>query len=263
MPRFSANLTMLFSELPFLERFGGAARAGFRAVEFLFPYEFGVGELRDALERSRLELDLFNLPAGNWAAGERGMAVFPERRAEFRQGIDAALQYATELGTRKLNCLVGLRDASLGWAAQYGCVVENLSWAAKQVADRGMTLHIEQLNPIETPGFFVDNLAVAEQILADVGSPDLRLQFDAYHVQRTHGNVVATLRRLIDRVGHVQIADSPERGEPGSGELAYRRILGELDELGYSGRVGLEYRPTVPTNESFGWVAEYGWRIDV
>ena len=263
MPRFSANLSMLFTELPFPERFGAAAGVGFRAVEFLFPYEYAAEELRDTLGRAGLTLDLFNLPAGDWSAGDRGTAVFPERRAEFREGIDLAVRYATELGTRKLNCLVGLRDASLPWDDQYECAVENLRWAAQQVAGRGITLHIEQLNPIETPGFFVDGLAVAERMLADVGSPHLRLQFDVYHVQRTQGNVVATLRRFIDRVGHVQIADSPERGEPGSGELAYGRILGELDQLGYEGRVGLEYRPTVPTRESFRWVAEHGWRIDV
>lgn len=162
---------MLFTELPFLDRFAGAASSGFRAVEFLFPYDFEVGALREALGRAQLKLDLFNLPAGNWAGGERGTAVLPERRAEFRRGLEAALRYAAALETRKLNCLVGLRDA--------------------------------------------------------------------------------------------QIAGSPERGEPGTGELAYPRILGELDELGYSGRVGLEYRPTVPTIESFTWVAEYGWRIDV
>jgi hydroxypyruvate isomerase len=263
VPRFSANLTLLFTDRPFLDRFAAAAAAGFRAVEFMFPYEFEVGQLREVLQRNEIELDLFNLPAGDFGGGERGIAVAPGRRVEFRRGVEAALSYAPALGTRKLNCLVGLRDPSLTWDAQYSCAVENLTWAAGLVGESDITLHVEQLNPIETPGFFLDNLAVAEQLLADVASPHLRIQFDVYHVQRTQGNVVATLRRLIDRVGHVQIADSPGRGEPGTGELAYRYILGELDSLGYPGRVGLEYRPTLPIEESFRWVSEYGWRIDL
>jgi hydroxypyruvate isomerase len=263
MLRFSANLTFLFADRPFLDRFPAAGAAGFRSVEFMFPYEFGVEQVREVMRRAELEIDVFNLPAGNWTAGELGIAVLPDRAEEFHQGVDAALQYAQELGTRKLNCLVGRRDSALEWETQYSCAVENLSWAAARAGERGVTLHVEQLNPIEFPGFFLDNLPVVERLLSDVDSPHLRLQFDVYHVQRTQGNVVATLRRLIDRIGHVQIADSPGRGEPGTGELAYHYILDELDSLGYPGRVGLEYRPTLPTGESFGWVSENGWRLDV
>jgi hydroxypyruvate isomerase len=262
MPRFSANLTMLFTELPFLDRFAAAAAAGFRAVEFQFPYDFEVDELKARIQRYELEVDLFNLPAGDFAAGERGVAVIPARREEFRRGVHRALRYAAALGTRKVNCLVGLRDDAIGHETQYHCAVENLRWAAARAAEAGLRLLVEQLNPIETPNFFLDELPLAERILADVQSADLRLQFDVYHVQRTQGNVVDTLRRLIDQVGHVQIADSPGRGEPGTGELNYRYILTELDRLGYSGRVGLEYRPTRSVNETFHWISEYGWRID-
>ncbi len=259
MPRFSANLTLLFTELPFLERFGAAAAAGFRAVEFQFPYDFEIDELKARIQRYQLEVDLFNLPAGDLAVGERGVAVIPARREEFRRGVHRALRYAAALGTRKVNCLLGLRDDGIGHETQYQCAIENLRWAAARAAEAGLRLLMEQLNPIESPKFFLDGLPLAERILADVQSVDLRLQFDVYHVQRTQGNVVDTLRRLIDQVGHVQIADSPGRGEPGTGELNYRYILTELDRLGYSGRVGLEYRPTRSVNDSFHWISEYGW----
>ena len=262
MPRFSANLTFQFNEVPFLERFGAAAALGFRAVEFMFPYEYAVDELDARLRDSGLVLDLFNLPAGDFAGGERGTAVFPARQTEFRTGVESALQYSTALGTTKLNCLVGLRDSALPWREQYDCLVRNLKWSAARVGAVGASLHIEQLNPIETPGFFLDSLALAERLVNEVGSPHLRLQFDVYHVQRTQGDVLTALHRLVDRVGHVQIADSPGRHEPGTGELHYPNILAELDRLGYRGRVGLEYKPSQTTAESLAWVREYGLRID-
>lgn len=261
MPRFSANLTLLFAELPFLERFAAAAAAGFHAVEFQFPYDFEIGELKARIRRYQLEVDLFNLPAGDLAAGERGVAVIPARKEEFRRGVHRALRYAAALGTRKVNCLLGLRDDGIGYETQYRCAIENLRWAAARAAEAGLCLLVEQLNPIESPRFFLDGLPLAERILVDVGSVDLRLQFDVYHVQRTQGNVVDSLRRLIDKVGHVQIADFPGRGEPGTGELNYQYILTELDRLGYSGRVGLEYRPTRSVSDSFHWISEYGWSI--
>ncbi len=263
MPIFSANLSLLFGEVPFPERFSAAAACGFRSVEFLFPYDYQPAEIAGHLAAHDLVLDLFNLPAGDFAAGERGTAVFPARRTEFRAGVQEAVRYAAVLGTRKLNCLVGLRDPDDAPERQYDCLVENLAWAAAQVGAAGRTLHVEQLNPIETPGFLLDSLAVAERLLDDVASPHLRLQFDVYHVQRTQGDVVTALRRLAGRIGHVQIADSPERHEPGTGELNFGFILGELDRLGYRGRVGLEYRPTGPTPETLDWVTAHGWRIDV
>lgn len=262
MAIFSANLGFLFTEVPFLERFRAAAACGFHSVEFMFPYDYAAHELREQLDEAGLSLDLFNLPAGDFAAGERGVAASPTRRADFREGVAAAIEYAAELGTSKLNCLVGLRDPALPWDEQYACLVENLAWAAARIGSVGRTLHIEQLNPTETPHFFLDSLGVAERLLADVGSPHLRLQFDVYHVQRTQGDVVSALRRLIDRIGHVQIADSPDRHEPGTGEINYRFVLAELDRLGYRGRVGLEYRPTQTTPNTLQWVTEYGWRLD-
>lgn len=262
MPVFSANLGFLFTEVPFGARFHAAAACGFRSVEFMFPYEYPLQELYASLHEARVSLDLFNLPAGDFDSGERGLAVSSTRREEFREGVEAAVGYATKLGARKLNCLVGLRDPSLSWDEQYACLVENLRWAAARIGSAGRVLLVEQLNPYETPGFFLDSLEIAERLLADVGSPYLLLQFDVYHVQRTHGDVVSRLRRLIDRVGHVQIADSPDRHEPGTGEINYKFVLGELDRLGYRGRVGLEYRPSQATADTFQWVTEYGWRVD-
>lgn len=263
MPTFSANLGFLFTEVPFLERFAAARACGFRAVEFMFPYGWDTDELARRIAEEGLILDLFNLPAGDFEAGERGMATDPARRDEFRGGVERALERADALGVRKLNCLVGRRDETVAWQVQYDCLVDNLRWAASRVGSTGGTLLVEQLNPIENAGFFFDHIGLAEHILDDVGSPHLRLQFDVYHVQRTQGDVVATLRRLIDRIGHVQIADSPERHEPGTGELNFGVILAELDRLGYDGRVGLEYRPSSSTAESLGWVAANGWCLDV
>lgn len=262
MPTFSANLGFLFTEAPFPERFAAARQCGFRAVEFMFPYAYDTGELARRIGDAGVVLDLFNLPAGDFDAGERGVAVHPARRGEFRDGVERALERADALGVRKLNCLVGRRDDAILWGAQYDCLVDNLRWAADQVGSTGRTLLVEQLNPLENPGFFLESIGLAERVLDDVGSRHLRLQFDVYHVQRAQGDVVSTLRRLIDRVGHVQIADVPERHEPGTGELNYPFILAELDRLGYEGRIGLEYRPSGPTAERLGWVAANGWRLD-
>jgi hydroxypyruvate isomerase len=262
LPKLSANLTFLFNEVPFPERFEAAANAGFDAVEFMFPYEHIEKQLGDLLERHGLGLDTFNLPAGDFAAGERGMAVFPGRRGEFKAGVETALRYAAALGTSKLNCLVGLRDPSLTWDEQYQCLVENLRWAADRIGREGVTLQIEPLSPPEVPNFFLDSVGLAERILEEIGSPDLRIQFDVYHVQRAQGDVVTALRRTIDLLGHVQVADSPGRGEPGSGELNFNYILTELDRLGYEGYVGLEYRPTQSTVESLNWLEGNGWHGD-
>jgi hydroxypyruvate isomerase len=262
MPRFSANLTFGFTEVAFLERFGAAGDLGFRAVEFMFPYEHRAAEIEGRLREAGLVLDLFNLPAGDFAAGERGTAVYPVRRTEFSNGVDLALEYAQVLGTTKLNCLVGLRDPALAWEEQYDCLVSNLRWAAARVGAAGATLLVEHLNVIETPGFFLDSLDLAERLLDDVGSAHLRLQFDAYHVERTQGDVISAIRRHIDRVGHVQIADAPGRHEPGTGTMDYPAFFVELDRLGYRGRVGLEYKPSGMTADSLGWVEAYGLRID-
>jgi hydroxypyruvate isomerase len=259
LPKLSANLTFLFNEIPFEQRFEAAADAGFESVECMFPYDLGAERTAELLGRHHLRMDLFNLPAGDFAAGERGVAVFPDRVAEFRDGVARALDMAAHLGTSKLNCLVGLRDAASGEDEQYRCLVDNLTWAAEEIGARGVTLHIEPLCAAEVPGFFLDSVALAERILDDVASPHLKLQFDVFHVQRGRGDVVASLRASIDRIGHVQVADSPDRGAPGSGELNFNYVFAELDRLGYAGRVGLEYRPGGSTAESLTWLISNGW----
>jgi hydroxypyruvate isomerase len=224
-----------------------------------FPYDYEPQVLSDVLGRHGLRLDLFNLPAGDFAAGERGLAVDPSRCAEFQAGVEMALGYAAALGTRKVNCLVGNLDPSVSRDDQYRTMIQNLTWAAARTGAAGMTLHVEQLCAAEAPTFFLHSIDLAERVVDEVASPHLRIQFDVYHVQRAHGDVVSVLRRLVDRVGHVQIADSPGRSEPGTGELNYDYILGELDRLGYAGVVGLEYRPTRPTRESLEWLEAHGW----
>lgn len=261
MPRFSANLGFLFPEVPFLDRFERAAAAGFEAVEYMFPYDYELEDIRRALEETGLRQDLFNLPAGDFQAGERGIAVDPGRHEEFAAGVERALETAEALGCRKINCLVGLRKEDLDWDTQYRCLLENLTSAAERVGSAGLTLHIELLNTIETPRFFLDSIDLVNRILDDVASPHLLFQCDLYHLQRTSGNLVPTMRSLGARIGHYQIADAPDRHEPGTGEIDYRYVLAEIDASGYQGFVGLEYKPSGGTEESFAWIAEYGYGL--
>jgi len=260
VPRFSASLEFLWTDLPFLERFAAASRAGFDAVEYMFPYDHDAGDIAGLLRGAGLEQELFNLPAGDFDAGERGFAVDPSRREEFREGVETALTYADRLGCLKLNCLVGLRDPALRWEDQFACLVENLGHAAGRLEAEGRTLQVELLNTKETPGFFLDSVPLVERVLEAVDAPNLRFQFDVYHVQRTSGDLVATIRALADRIGHYQVADAPDRHEPGTGEIAYPFVFDAIDATGYRGRVGLEYRPSGPTDGSFGWMDQYGRR---
>jgi hydroxypyruvate isomerase len=259
VPRFSANLSMLFDDAPFLERFPRAAAAGFDAVEYLFPYEHDAEDLRKTLDTHGLRQDLFNLPAGDFAGGERGIAVDPARRDEFADGIETALRYAEALGNRKINCLVGKSVDGVAPQDQYACLVENLNAAATRLGEQGITLQAELLNPIQTPGFFLDSMERVRLLLKDV--PTLSFQCDVYHLQRTQGNLVETMRAIGDRIGHVQIADSPDRHEPGTGEIDYGFVLRELDALGYSGCVGLEYAPSARTEDTLGWIEALGYSL--
>lgn len=263
MPRFSANLGFLWGERPFPERFAAAAAAGFDAVEYMFPYSFDPSELKRRLRESGVRQDLFNLPAGDFDAGERGIANDPSRRDEFRAGVERALRYADALDCRKLNCLVGLRLPDVPWDEQWRCLVENLDDAASRLGADGRTLHVELLNPTETPGFVLDSVALVDRLLREVASPHLRFQCDLYHLQRTSGDLVNTIETFGDRIGHYQIADAPGRHEPGTGEIAYPFVLQTIDRVGYDGHVGLEYRPSGATDDSFGWIQEYGYALEM
>lgn len=258
MPRFSPNLTLLFSERPFLERFEAAARAGFAYVEFQFP-QAPPDEVARALRSTGLRLVLFNLPAGDWDAGDRGMAADPGRTELFRRGVREAVELARMWGCGRLNCLAGKRLDGVPEDEQWRCLVDNLQFAARVLASAGLTLLVEPVNPYDVPGFLVNTTAQALRVLDEVAAANLQVQCDVYHMQRAEGNLVPGLRRLLPRLGHVQIADAPDRHEPGTGEIHYPYVLRELDRMGYAGFVGLEYRPLGRTEEGLGWVEAMGF----
>jgi hydroxypyruvate isomerase len=252
MPRFAANLSFLFGEHPFLDRFAAAAEAGFTAVEYMFPYEHPAPEVKARLEDAGLEQALFNLPAGDWAAGDRGIAAHPGRVDEFREGVGRALEYAEALGCPRMNCLAGLR---LEGVQQWDVLVDNVRWAAGRLAAEGRTLLVEHVNDKDVAGFLLPTTADVVRLLDAVGDPGLRLQFDVYHAQRMEGDLVNRFRALRERIGHVQIADNPGRHQPGTGEIDFPFVLGEIDRSGYEGFVGLEYVPEPDTLASLAWLA--------
>ncbi len=259
MPRFAANLTMLFTEYPFLERFERAARAGFAAVEYMFPYEEDTDGIVRALRKYGLSQVLFNLPAGNWAAGDRGIAVDPARRAEFRSGVAQALELAPRFECRRINCLAGKRLAGVPEEEQWACLVDNVRYAAGALGARNITLLVEPINTYDIPGFFLSTSAQAVRLCEDAAVANVQVQYDVYHMQRMEGDLVHTLRRLGKRIGHVQVADAPDRREPGTGEINFPFVLRTLDGMDYDGYVGLEYRPSGRTEESFGWIEAMGF----
>lgn len=259
MPRFAANLSMLFTEHPFLERFSAAKEAGFAAVEFLFPYEFDTAAIARELRQNDLELVLFNLPVGDFAAGDRGMANDPARVDEFRAGVATALEVAQVLGPGRLNCLSGLRLRDVPDETQMATLVDNLRYAAAAAADAGIHQVVEPLNPYDAPGFILPTPETGFNLINQVNHPNCSLQYDVYHAQRTSGNLAATIAAHAGQIGHVQIADSPDRHEPGTGEINYPFVLQTLDEAGYDGWVSLEYRPRESTASSLRWLTEWGY----
>jgi hydroxypyruvate isomerase len=259
MPKFAANLSMLFTEYPFLERFARAKAAGFQAVEFLFPYEYESNAIADELRRNELEQVLFNLPAGDFTAGDRGMANDPSRVEEFRAGVHKGLNIAAELGCGRLNCLAGLRLRDVPEETQTATLIENLRYAADAAASVGVLQVVEPLNAFDAPGYFLPTPESGFAIVERAAHPNLLLQYDVYHAQRMSGNLAATIAARIDLIGHVQIADSPVRNEPGTGEINYPFVLQALDDAGYDGWVSLEYRPRHTTEESLRWLTEMGY----
>jgi hydroxypyruvate isomerase len=256
MPRFAANLSMLFTEVPFLDRFALAARAGFAAVECQFPYEDAAAEIRARLDDAGLAMVLHNLPAGDWAAGDRGLACLPARAAEFRAGVARAIDYAHALGVPQLNCLAGLAPAGIDAATLHRTLVDNLRLAARACAAEGLRLLVEPINTFDMPGFVVNRTPQAVALLDEVGEANVFVQYDLYHAQRMEGELAATLARYLPRIGHVQVADNPGRHEPGTGEIRFEFLFAELDRLGYGGWVGCEYRPRGRTEAGLGWLPE-------
>jgi hydroxypyruvate isomerase len=253
MPKFAANLSLLFNELPFLDRFEAAAAAGFDAAEFMFPYEFEADDIRARLKANGLHLALFNLPAGNWEAGERGLAIFPNLTGEFRDSVRRALKYATTLGCAQLHCLAGVAPVGGDIRAMRKTYVENLRYAASAFAEQGITLLIEAINTRDVPGYFLDTTAKAADIIESVEAENLRLQYDVYHMQIMEGDLAPTIDKYLKLIAHVQIADTPGRHEPGTGEINYPFIFDHLDRVGYKGCVGCEYRPRSSTFDSLAW----------
>lgn len=253
MPRFAANLSMLFTEVPFLDRFERAAQAGFEAVEFLFPYAYPVEDIQQRLDATGLQIVLHNLPAGDWDAGERGIACDPSRVDEFRAGVAQAVTYAHALGVPQLNCLVGKAPAGVDAATLRRTLVDNLRFAAAALKMAKLRLLIEPINAFDIPGFYLNRTDQALDILDEVDAANAFVQYDIYHAQRMEGELAATLSKHLARIGHIQLADNPGRGEPGTGEINYPWLFRHIDALGYDGWIGCEYKPRTDTLGGLGW----------
>lgn len=254
MPRFAANLSMLFTEVPFLDRFERAAQAGFEAVEFLFPYAHSVEEIQQRLDATGLQIVLHNLPAGDWEAGERGIACDPRRVDEFRAGVAKAVTYAHALGVPQLNCLAGKAPAGVDAATLRRTLVDNLRFAAAALKMANLRLLVEPINAFDIPGFYLGRTDQALAVLDEVGAANAFVQYDIYHAQRSEGELAATLQKHLARIGHVQLADNPGRHEPGTGEIHYPYLFAHLDRIGYSGWVGCEYKPAQSTEAGLHWL---------
>ena len=254
MPKFAANLTMLFTEHPFLDRFEHAAKAGFKAVEFLFPYPFAAADIRQRLDAFGLKLVLHNLPAGNWDAGERGIACHPARVDEFKAGVATAITYAQALGVKQLNCLAGKKLPGVSDAVHRQTFVDNLKFAAAELAKADLRLLIEPINTFDIPGFYLNFTQQAVEILDEVGASNAYVQYDVYHAQRMEGELAATMQKALPRIGHIQLADNPGRNEPGTGEINYPFLFKHLDRIGYTGWIGCEYKPATTTEAGLDWL---------
>jgi hydroxypyruvate isomerase len=253
MQRFAANLTILFNEVSFLDRFALAAKAGFEGVEYLFPYEFDKAELRQALDENDLIQVLHNLPAGDWSRGERGIAVLPDRIDEFRRGVASAIDYATVLGCRQVNCLAGIAPAELSADVLRTTFIANLTFAAGELGKHGIRLLIEPINRFDIPGFYLETVEQAASLIEDVGADNLFIQYDLYHQQRTKGELIGTYQRHAALIRHIQLADNPGRHEPGTGEINYPFVFDALEAAGYGGWIGCEYKPRTTTAEGLSW----------
>jgi len=253
MPKFAANIDWLFTEVPFVERFGAAAAAGFNGVEFLFPYAHPIGELSNLINRYKLKNVLFNLYAGDWKAGERGIAALPGREGEFRDSVESAISYALGLGTRCLHVLAGIVPPDGNRGECRDLYLANIRYAANKLAPHGITLLVEAINGYDMPGYLIQNQYEAFDICMEAGAENIKMQLDLYHMQMAEGNLAAGLLRYRSAYAHVQIAGVPGRREPNIGEVNYPYLFSLLDQLGYDGWVGCEYRPHGCTLEGLSW----------
>lgn len=257
MTKLCANLTMLFTEHKFPERFAAASKAGFKGVEYLFPYPYEKDQLAALLHQHGLEQVLHNLPAGDWASGERGIACLPERVGEFQEGVGTAIDYARALGCKQLNVLAGIAPVGVDQDTIRETFVGNLRFAAAELKRAGIRLLVEPINTFDIPGFYVNRTQQALDLIDEAGGDNLYLQYDIYHMQRMEGELAATLQKHLPRIAHVQLADNPGRHEPGTGEINYPFLFGHLDAIGYEGWIGCEYKPATTTDAGLGWTAAY------
>jgi len=257
MPKFCANLTMLWNELEFMDRFGAAAKAGFRGVEYLFPYAYDKGQLVEQLQKHKLTQVLHNLPAGDWSKGERGIGCHPDRIGEFQDSVAKAIEYATALGCKQLNCLAGIPPAGVKPEKLRETFVSNLKFAAGKLKAAGIRLLAEPINTRDMPGFYLNYSRQALDIIREVGSDNLFLQYDIYHMQIMEGDLARTMEENLKLIPHMQLADNPGRNEPGTGEINYGFLFQHMDRIGYSGWIGCEYKPKTSTQEGLGWVKPY------
>ena len=254
MPKFAANLSMLFNEVDFLDRFKAAADAGFEGVEYLFPYAFEKDALVEQLQKHGLTQVLHNLPAGDWEAGERGIACHPDRVGEFQEGVGRAIDYGTALGCKQINCLAGIAPDGVADDMLRATFVSNLRFAAPRLKQAGMRMLIEPINTYDIPGFYLNRTDQAIGILDEVGSDNLFVQYDIYHAQRMEGELAKTIEKYLPRIAHIQLADNPGRHEPGTGEINYAWLFRFIDKTGYDGWIGCEYKPASETRAGLGWI---------
>ncbi len=258
MPKFAANLTLLYNEHGFPDRFAAAAKAGFTGIEYLFPYDFDKNQLAEQLRKHKLVQVLHNLPAGNWAGGERGIACHPDRVGEFQDGVGRAIEYATALECKQLNCLAGITPANVATDKVRATFVSNLKFAAQKLKQAGIRLLIEPINSTrDMPGFYLDHTQQALDIIAETGSDNLFLQYDIYHMQVMEGDLANTIEKNLKLIPHMQLADNPGRHEPGTGEINYSFLFDFIDRIGYTGWIGCEYKPATTTDAGLGWIKPY------
>lgn len=261
MLKFAANLTFLFTELPFMERFEAAKKAGFNYVEFMFPYDFDLDEIEKQLKQHRLQLVLFNLPAGDWANGDRGIALDPGRRTEFRKGVSQTIMAAQKFGVDRVNCLVGKVDDPTLDNGLWENLVENVCHAADELGKYGIDLMVEPINHYDVPGFYLNTTEQVLKLLADVSRSNVYLQYDVYHAEREGESHKEILGNIFDRIGHIQIADSPGRNQPGTGVIDFEFVLSQIERLGYEGYIGMEYKPQPNTVESLEWIKNFPYKL--
>ncbi len=258
MPRLAANLSMMFNEIPFLDRFAAAAKQGFKGVEFLFPYEFSAADIRKRLDDNGLTQVLFNMPPGDWANGERGMASLPGRQGQFRDGVKQALDYAAALDCKLVHCMAGIPGPSVAFGTAAALYASNVAWAAEVASAAGVRLCLEPINHRDMPGFHLNTMAQAAAVIAAIGAEKVGLQFDIYHCQITEGDITKRMELHMPIIAHMQLADVPARNEPGTGEIGWPYVFRRVDQLGYQGWIGCEYRPAGDTVAGLAWRQQFG-----